>query len=84
MTVLFLGVLSIEKKTELSPELYLLKCPNLQDFEKIVLLLTLIRMGGGKKQLCTSFPPVTSTNIEISPQNFLTFSFNPLPHLCKF
>ena len=37
--------------------------------------LTLFRMGGTK-----SFPPltpVTSINVEISPQNFLTFSFNP-------
>ena len=25
----------------------------------------------------TSFSPITSTNVGISPQNFLTFSFNP-------
>ena len=24
----------------------------------------------------TSFPPVTATKVRISPQNFLTFSFN--------
>ena len=35
-----------------------------------------IQDGGDKKAPPTSFPPVTSTNIRISPQNFLTFSFN--------
>ena len=35
------------------------------------------RGGGGQKVPRTSFSPVTSTNVEISPQNFLTFSFNP-------
>ena len=34
-------------------------------------------MGGGKRALPTSFPPVTSRNVGINPQNFLTFSFNP-------
>ena len=29
-----------------------------------------------KKVLPTRFSPVTSTNVGISPQNFLTFSFN--------
>ena len=29
----------------------------------------------------TSFSPVTSTNVEIRPQNFLTFSFNPFARL---
>ena len=29
----------------------------------------------------TSFAPVTSTNIRISPQNFLTFSVNPFDRL---
>ena len=44
--------------------------------------LTLFRMGGGgKKAPPTSFSPVTSTNVRISPQNFLTFSL--LPHWCK-
>ena len=34
--------------------------------------------GGAKSPLLpTSFSPVTSTNIGISPQNFLTLSFNP-------
>ena len=36
--------------------------------------------GGGKKAPPTSFSPATSTNVEISPQNFLTFSFNPFSH----
>ena len=31
---------------------------------------------GGKKAPPTSFSPVTSTNVGISYQNFLTFSFN--------
>ena len=31
---------------------------------------------GGKKAPLTSFSPVTSTNVEFGPQNFLTFSFN--------
>ena len=33
----------------------------------------------------TSFSPVTSANIGISPKNFLTFSFNPfaLPHIVE-
>ena len=42
------------------------------------LLLTLLR---GKKGPPTSFFPVTSTNVGISPQNFLTFSFNPFATL---
>ena len=36
---------------------------------------------GGKKAPSTSFSPVTSTNVGISPQNFLTFSFNPFSTL---
>ena len=32
---------------------------------------------GGKKAPPTSFSLLTSTNIKISPQNFLTFSFKP-------
>ena len=35
---------------------------------------------GGKKAPPTSFSPATSTNVEISPQNFMTFSFNPFSH----
>ena len=36
-----------------------------------------IQDGGGiKKTPPTSFSPVTSTNVGISPQNFLTFSYN--------
>ena len=31
----------------------------------------------------TNFPPVTSTNVRISPQNFLTFSFNPFASLVE-
>ena len=32
---------------------------------------------GGQKDPPTSFPPVTSTNVGISQQNFVAFSFNP-------
>ena len=39
--------------------------------------------GVGAKRPPTSFSLVTSTNVGISPQNFLTFSFNPLPQWCK-
>ena len=38
---------------------------------------------GGQKDPPTSFSPVISTNVGISPKNVLTFSFNPLPHWCK-
>ena len=34
--------------------------------------------GGGVVQ---KFSPVTSTNVGITPQNFLTFSFNPFATL---
>ena len=37
--------------------------------------------GRDKKAVCTHFFPVTSTNIEHSPQNFLTFNFNPFATL---
>ena len=44
--------------------------------------LTLFRMGGGgAKRPPTSFSPLTSTNVGISIQNFLTFSFNPFDRL---
>ena len=44
-------------------------------------LLNPIQDGGSKKAPATSFSPVTSTNVGISPQNSLTFSFNPFPTL---
>ena len=62
------------------------------DSEKKNYLLPLFRMRGegvrGKKVLpppppSTSFFPITSTNVGISPKNFLAFSFNPLTHWCK-
>ena len=46
--------------------------------------LTLFRMGkwgGGPKRPPASFSPVTSTNVGISPQNYLTFSFKPFATL---
>ena len=42
-----------------------------------------IQDGGIKKVLPTSFSPVTSTNVGMSPKNFLPFSFNPFPHWWK-
>ena len=46
--------------------------------------LTLFRMGGRDQKIPrTNFSPVTSTNVGISPQNFLTFSLTLLPHCCK-
>ena len=41
--------------------------------------LTLFRMGGRKA--LTNFSSVISKNIEISPQDFLTFSFKPFATL---
>ena len=40
-------------------------------------------MGGGKRSPPTSFFPVTSTNVEFGPQNFLTFSFKPFTTLVQ-
>ena len=42
-------------------------------------------VGGGEVQRGppTSFFPVTSTNVRVSPQNFLTFSFIPFATLVK-
>ena len=36
---------------------------------------------GEQKGPPTSFSPVVSTNVETSPRNFLTFSFNPFATL---
>ena len=40
-----------------------------------------IQDGGEQKGLPTSFYPVTSTNLGLSPQNSLTFSFSPFSTL---
>ena len=42
-----------------------------------------VQDGGGKKVPPTSFPPITSTNVGIRPQSFLTFSFNPFATLVQ-
>ena len=42
-----------------------------------------IEDGRGGRGRATSFSPVTSTDVGVHPQNFLTFSFNSLPHWCK-
>ena len=54
------------------------------------ILLTLFRMGDGRggegvgtKRPPTSFSPATYTNMVISPQNFLTFSFNSFATLLQ-
>ena len=51
-------------------------------------LLTLFRMeagwwghGGGGGSPPTTFYPVTSTNVGIRPQNFMTFSFKTFDRL---
>ena len=36
-----------------------------------------IQDAGDKKAPPTSFSPVTSTNVAVTPQHFLIFSFNP-------
>ena len=41
------------------------------------------RGKGGQKGPSTSFPFATSENVGISPQNFLTVSFNPFDTLVK-
>ena len=52
-------------------------------------VLTLYRMGGKKppppspSHPLTSFSPVTTKNVGLSPQNFLTFSFNPFATLLQ-
>ena len=46
---------------------------------EIDLILNPIQDGGGRPP--TSFSPVTSTNVGIRPQNFLTFNFNPFATL---
>ena len=38
---------------------------------------------GWAKAPPTSVSPVTSTNVEFGPQNFLTFNFNPFVTLVK-
>ena len=45
---------------------------------KALFVLNPVQDGGGERQkgFPDSFSPVTSTNVRISQQNFLTFSFN--------
>ena len=58
-----------------------LRTPILKNIYKR-LLLTLFRMERGKRPP-TSFSPVASTNVGISPKNFLTFSVNPFANLVQ-
>ena len=46
-----------------------------------VVIFNLIQNGGKERPALTSFSTVTSTNVEISPKNILTFSFNPFATL---
>ena len=46
-------------------------------------LINPIQERGWAKRPATSFFPVTSTNVRISPYNFLTFSFNPFATLVQ-
>ena len=39
--------------------------------------------GGDQKGPPTSFSPVTSTNVQLGPLNFLTFIFNPFATLVQ-
>ena len=54
---------------------------SLRDAGEWKLALFNVRMGGGKKGLPSSFSPVTSINVGISPKHFLIFSFNPFATL---
>ena len=57
------------------------------DFVMPIYCLTLFRRGGrgrgSKKATPTSFSPVTSINVALSPENFPTFSFNPFATLVQ-
>ena len=45
--------------------------------ERIMELINPIQDGGGAAPSLYQFSPCNSPKVEISPQNFLTFSFNP-------
>ena len=49
----------------------------------IVSFFNPIQDGGGTKGPPTNFSPVTSTNVEFGPQNFLAFSFNAFATLVQ-
>ena len=58
------------KKWKQNKEYYSWKLYQLDHFNPI-------QNGGREKGPPASFPPLSSTNLDISPQNFLTFCFNP-------
>ena len=71
-----------------APRYTLYESSSLRSFSIYVVFLNPIQdglggwgVGGGKRGPPTSFSPVISTNVGISLQNFLTFSFNPFDRL---
>ena len=71
---LFLTILAYYLSNMTSKFSYSLKCANIYS------VFNLIQDGGWGGQTI-GFYAVTSTNTRISPQNFLTFSFNPFNRL---
>ena len=53
----------------------------LHDLKHKVRLFNPIKVGREKKSVSTSFFHLTSTDVGVSSQNFLTFSFNPFDSL---
>ena len=74
---LFLTILAYSLSNMTSKFSYSLKCANISP------VFNPIQDGGGgqKAPPPIGFSPVTSTNVKISPQNFLNFSFNPFDRL---
>ena len=63
---------------------YLLKSPGdceNRDIENFGAFFNPVQDGGQKARPPTSFSALTSTKVRISPQNFLTFSFDPFERL---
>ena len=67
---------------------FIIRRPSAAIFVNIIKVLTIFILpysgwGEDKKAPPTSFSPLTSTNVGISPQNFLTFSFNTFSSLVQ-
>ena len=76
---LFLTILAYYLSNMTSKFSYSLKCANIYSVFNLIQDRGGGGMGGGGQTI--GFYPVTSTNARISPQNFLTFSFNPFDRL---